>query len=61
MMCKLYINIFSTLSGTAEDVDKFSRRTVRVTRQHNQDCQKLLKLMGVPFVIVSRIFLFPLA
>src|SRR5690349_1976280 len=34
--------------GTAEDVEKFSRRTVRVTRQHNAECQKLLKLMGIP-------------
>ncbi|KAF2230364.1 PIN domain-like protein [Viridothelium virens] len=38
-------------TGTAEDVEKFSRRTVRVTREHNHECQKLLKLMGVPFII----------
>ena len=38
-------------TGTAEDVEKFSRRTVRVTREHNQECQRLLKLMGVPFII----------
>ncbi|KAJ4422095.1 Elongation of fatty acids protein 2 [Gnomoniopsis sp. IMI 355080] len=38
-------------TGTAEDVEKFSRRTVRVTREHNADCQKLLKLMGIPFLI----------
>jgi flap endonuclease-1 len=38
-------------TGTAEDVEKFSRRTVRVTREHNQECQQLLKLMGIPFII----------
>ncbi|TVY62723.1 Flap endonuclease [Lachnellula suecica] len=38
-------------TGTAEDVEKFSRRTVRVTREHNAECQRLLKLMGVPFII----------
>lgn len=38
-------------TGTAEDVEKFSRRTVRVTREHNAECQKLLKLMGVPYII----------
>jgi flap endonuclease-1 len=38
-------------TGTAEDVEKFSRRTVRVTREHNQECQRLLKLMGVPFIV----------
>lgn len=38
-------------TGTAEDVEKFSRRTVRVTREHNAECQKLLKLMGIPFLI----------
>ncbi|KAG2009651.1 flap endonuclease-1 [Coprinopsis cinerea AmutBmut pab1-1] len=37
--------------GTAEDVDRFSRRTVKVTKQHNEECQKLLRLMGVPCVI----------
>lgn len=38
-------------TGTAEDVEKFSRRTVRVTKQHNAECQRLLKLMGVPYLI----------
>jgi flap endonuclease-1 len=38
-------------TGTAEDVEKFSRRTVRVTREHNDDCKKLLTLMGVPYIV----------
>ncbi|KAF2819754.1 flap endonuclease 1 [Ophiobolus disseminans] len=38
-------------TGTAEDVEKFSRRTVRVTREHNEECQQLLKLMGIPYII----------
>lgn len=38
-------------TGTAEDVEKFSRRTVRVTREHNADCQRLLTLMGVPYIV----------
>jgi hypothetical protein len=38
-------------TGTAEDVEKFSRRTVRVTREHNQECQLLLKLMGIPYIV----------
>lgn len=38
-------------TGTAEDVEKFSRRTVRVTREHNAECQTLLKLMGIPYII----------
>lgn len=38
-------------TGTAEEVEKFSRRTVRVTREHNQECQRLLKLMGIPFIV----------
>ncbi|KAB8068418.1 flap endonuclease 1 [Aspergillus leporis] len=37
-------------TGTAEDVEKFSRRTVRVTREHNEECKKLLKLMGIPYI-----------
>ncbi|KKF93420.1 Flap endonuclease 1 [Ceratocystis platani] len=38
-------------AGDAEEIEKFARRTVRVTREHNAECQKLLKLMGVPFLI----------
>ncbi|KAI5863916.1 DNA-repair protein rad2 [Durotheca rogersii] len=38
-------------TGTAEDVEKFSRRTVKVTREHNAECQQLLKLMGIPYII----------
>lgn len=37
-------------TGTAEEVEKFSRRTVRVTREHNAECKKLIKLMGVPYI-----------
>lgn len=37
-------------TGTAEDVDKFSRRTVRVTKQHNEEAKLLLKLMGIPYI-----------
>ncbi|KAF4126134.1 flap endonuclease-1 [Geosmithia morbida] len=38
-------------TGTAEEVEKFSRRTVRVTREHNAECQRLLKLMGIPYIV----------
>ncbi|KAG9946616.1 flap endonuclease 1, partial [Aureobasidium melanogenum] len=38
-------------TGTAEDMEKFSRRTVRVTREHNAEAQRLLKLMGIPYII----------
>ncbi|MCJ1481321.1 Elongation of fatty acids protein 2 [Schaereria dolodes] len=37
-------------TGTAEEIEKFSRRTVRVTREHNEECKRLLKLMGVPYI-----------
>lgn len=39
-------------TGTAEDVDKLSRRTVKVTKEHNEECRKLLKLMGIPVIVV---------
>ncbi|KAH9980029.1 PIN domain-like protein [Lactifluus volemus] len=38
-------------TGTTEDVERLSRRTVKVTREHNEECRKLLKLMGIPVVI----------
>lgn len=37
-------------AGNKEDIEKFSKRTVKVTKQHNDDCKRLLKLMGVPVV-----------
>jgi flap endonuclease-1 len=38
---------------STEEVDRFSKRLVRVTPQHNEDCQTLLRLMGVPVVLAS--------
>ncbi|KAJ0078897.1 hypothetical protein Patl1_24643 [Pistacia atlantica] len=39
--------------GNKEDIEKFSKRTVKVTKQHNEDCKRLLRLMGVPVIEVS--------
>lgn len=30
-----------------------NRRQVKVTPQHNEDCRKLLTLMGIPWIVVS--------
>ncbi|KIM77942.1 hypothetical protein PILCRDRAFT_824937 [Piloderma croceum F 1598] len=38
-------------TGTAEDLDRFSRRTVKVTKEHNEECRRLLKLMGIPVIV----------
>ncbi|PIA60599.1 hypothetical protein AQUCO_00300236v1 [Aquilegia coerulea] len=40
-------------SGVKKDIEKYSKRTVKVTKQHNDDCKKLLRLMGVPVVEAS--------
>ncbi|CAG8500764.1 10651_t:CDS:10 [Ambispora leptoticha] len=37
-------------TGNSADIDKFSRRMVRVTPQHNSECKKLLQMMGIPVV-----------
>lgn len=37
-------------TGNKEDIEKYSKRTVKVTKQHNDDCKRLLKLMGVPVI-----------
>ncbi|CAO3597207.1 unnamed protein product [Absidia cylindrospora] len=37
-------------TGTAEDVARFTKRTVRVTPEHNDECKRLLKTMGIPYV-----------
>lgn len=43
----------ATEADDKNDVDKFSKRLVRVTRDHNEDCKTLLSLMGVPVITVS--------
>eukprot|EP00912_Choanoflagellata_sp_UC4_P002019 UC4_evm9s1290 len=37
-------------TGNSEEVEKFNRRLVRCTPQHNKECQELLTLMGIPYV-----------
>lgn len=37
-------------TGTAEEISKFERRTVKVTRQQNEEAKRLLKLMGIPYI-----------
>jgi hypothetical protein len=37
-------------AGDAEATEKYARRTVRVTAEHNNDCKQLLRLMGIPYV-----------
>lgn len=37
-------------TGDKAEIEKYSKRTVKVTRQHNEDCRKLLRLMGVPVI-----------
>ena len=39
-------------TGGEADVAKYSKRTVRVTQQHNEECRRLLRLMGVPVIEV---------
>ncbi|XP_055300724.1 flap endonuclease 1 [Sitodiplosis mosellana] len=40
----------ATEAGDAAEMDKFNRRLVRVTKQHNAEAKELLTLMGVPYV-----------
>ncbi len=37
-------------AGNVEDEDRFSKRTVSMTKEHQEDCKRLLRLMGVPVV-----------
>ena len=44
-----------TQTGAEADIEKYSKRTVRVTAQHNEECRRLLRLMGVPVIEVMHI------
>lgn len=54
MLVKIFSNrsiqIKLCVVGDEQAFDKYVRRTVRVTREHNDDCKRLLGLMGVPYV-----------
>ncbi|CAL9073815.1 unnamed protein product [Musa textilis] len=38
--------------GDKEGIRKFSKKTVKVTKRHNEDCKRLLRLMGIPVIEV---------
>ncbi|KAG6531809.1 hypothetical protein ZIOFF_005635 [Zingiber officinale] len=37
-------------TGDLQGIEKYSKRTIKVTKQHNEDCKRLLRLMGVPTI-----------
>lgn len=37
-------------AGNVEDVNKFNRRLVKVTKEHAEEAKQLLQLMGIPYV-----------
>ncbi|XP_078063678.1 flap endonuclease 1, partial [Mustelus asterias] len=37
-------------TGNAENIEKFNKRLVKVTKQHNDECKQLLELMGIPYI-----------
>lgn len=41
----------ATDAGDAENMEKYTRRLVKVTKEHSLECQKLLELMGVPCIV----------
>ena len=36
--------------GNEADIEKYSKQDLVVTKEHNEECKKLLRLMGVPLV-----------
>lgn len=39
-------------AGSVEDMERFSKRMVSMTKDHQEDCKRLLRYMGVPVVEV---------
>lgn len=37
--------------GDAVEIEKFNRRLVKVNKKHVEECQQLLSLMGIPYVL----------
>ncbi|KAF6031390.1 FEN1 [Bugula neritina] len=40
----------ATETGDTETIEKMSKRLVRATKEHSDDCKHLLSLMGIPYV-----------
>lgn len=36
--------------STPQAIERASKRTIKVTKEHNEECKRLLRLMGVPVV-----------
>jgi len=50
---KLICLLYFVLPEEADNVEKFQKRLVKVTPQHNDECKRLLQLMGVPYIEVA--------
>lgn len=37
-------------AGDTENIEKFNRRLVKVTKHHGEQCKELLKYMGIPYI-----------
>ncbi|XP_067870242.1 flap endonuclease 1 isoform X2 [Heterodontus francisci] len=37
-------------TGDTENIERFNKRLVKVTKQHNDECKQLLQLMGIPYI-----------
>lgn len=40
----------ATEAGDEAEMNKYNRRLVKVTKEHNNEAKELLKLMGVPYI-----------
>lgn len=40
----------ATEAGDQAEMEKFNRRLVKVTKEHNDEAKELLKLMGIPYI-----------
>lgn len=51
---KKYVSSFyEQEKGDAELIEKFAKRDLRVTREHNEECKRLLRLMGTHFCLFA--------
>lgn len=47
----------ATEEENVEEMDKQSKRLARAGRKENEDCQKLLRLMGVPVYVIRAVLI----
>ncbi len=38
------------MKSLGKDIRKYSKRTIKITREHTEECKRLLTILGIPYL-----------